>query len=554
MKPLDTADRAARPEMLPPCAETLVVLVELRAGRPTAALRTFLLRDPGTLLTYLSTHRPQTDSNGSLFPSGEDAAEAAERLLQELERRSGGSFADWTTPEARAAYQFSQAARRVARFLAERAGISLEHAEIAALFGNLGQLVQAQASPAAPKVDSPGLSETRALVRRGSLPDWLAKVLLCVDLPAELATKLDAGTQLLLVVQAAIGLVQCQLAEKPLLTVHLLENALVRLHLPSLDRDEVAKLIQAEEGPPGNLASEGALLWRLLHLVPQGRQLADPGYVDGLEREAEKLREYLEQQRLTEADRLNHLKLRAVAELAAGAGHEINNPLAVISGQAQYLLRTEENLGRVRALERIIAQSKRIHELLKDLMLYARPPQLKRKQVNLPKLVRKAIEALEDFALERGVNLNGEESARRISLHADPALLEVAVSSLIRNAIEAAPAGGWARVAIEVPRSGPVEIIVEDNGPGLTAAQREHLFDPFYCGRSAGRGSGLGLSKSWRIAQLHGGEIRFEPLTPQGTRFVLALPATSHQTGRKRSTGTLSRNGLRNGRHRRRRR
>jgi len=66
--------------------------------------------------------------------------------------------------------------------------------------------------------------------------------------------------------------------------------------------------------------------------------------------------------------------------------------------------------------------------------------------------------------------------------------------------------------------------VVEDSGPGPSSNQREHLFDPFYSGRLAGRGRGLGLPTAWRLAREHGGDVRFDPL-PQGpTRFVLSLP------------------------------
>jgi signal transduction histidine kinase len=212
-----------------------------------------------------------------------------------------------------------------------------------------------------------------------------------------------------------------------------------------------------------------------------------------------------------------------LAELAAGAGHEINNPLAVIMGQAQHLLRTEEDRDRARALERIIAQSRRIHLLLKDLMLYARPPQPRPKAVNVRAVVHGCIAGLTEFALERGVRLEHLIPPRGCRVKADPALLTAAITCLLRNAIEAAPARGWVRAQI-VTLKAHVEVVVEDNGPGVPAPQQEHLFDPFYSGRSAGRGAGLGLSKAWRIAQLHGGTLRFQSEPDGPTRFVLILP------------------------------
>ena len=69
-----------------------------------------------------------------------------------------------------------------------------------------------------------------------------------------------------------------------------------------------------------------------------------------------------------------------------------------------------------------------------------------------------------------------------------------------------------------------IELIVENNGPGPEAHQREHMFDPFYSGREAGRGRGLGLSIAWRLARQLGGDVRFEEASAGPTRFVLSLP------------------------------
>jgi signal transduction histidine kinase len=75
-----------------------------------------------------------------------------------------------------------------------------------------------------------------------------------------------------------------------------------------------------------------------------------------------------------------------------------------------------------------------------------------------------------------------------------------------------------------------VDLVVEDNGTGPAPVQREHLFDPFYSGRHAGRGRGLGLPTAWRLAREHGGDVRFECRAGGPTRFVLSLPRGSHAT------------------------
>src|SRR5205807_2101936 len=92
------------------------------------------------------------------------------------------------------------------------------------------------------------------------------------------------------------------------------------------------------------------------------------------------------------------------------------------------------------------------------------------------------------------------------------------------NAIEAAPAEGWAGVRAEADGVEGVALVVEDSGQGPAAADREHLFDPFYSGRKAGRGRGLGLPTAWRLAREHGGDVRHDDNAEGPTRFILSLP------------------------------
>lgn len=101
------------------------------------------------------------------------------------------------------------------------------------------------------------------------------------------------------------------------------------------------------------------------------------------------------------------------------------------------------------------------------------------------------------------------------------------LTAVIRNGIEAATLGGWVR--LECTRhEDSLHFAVEDSGPGLTRDVAAHAFDPFYSGRAAGRGRGLGLSTAWRLANQNGGDVQFEP-TDGPTRFVLTFPLAAPQ-------------------------
>jgi signal transduction histidine kinase len=81
--------------------------------------------------------------------------------------------------------------------------------------------------------------------------------------------------------------------------------------------------------------------------------------------------------------------------------------------------------------------------------------------------------------------------------------------------------GNSSNLKSEIPN---LKLWVSDTGPGIPADIRPHLFDPFFSGREAGRGLGLGLSKAWRIAELHGGTIEVESELEQGAKFSILLP------------------------------
>jgi signal transduction histidine kinase len=242
-----------------------------------------------------------------------------------------------------------------------------------------------------------------------------------------------------------------------------------------------------------------------------------------LEDEVDRLLRLLLDERAGATARLRGQKLAALAEFAAGASHEINNPLAVISGQAQYLLNSEADPARQRALRKVVEQTQRIHQILTDLMQFARPPKPQKRPLDLSDVARAAAEALAGLANEKHVRVELAVPGAPCPVDADAKQVQTAVGCLLRNAIEAAPASGWARVQVESAAE-RVCVVVEDSGPGPTPAQAEHLFDPFFSGRSAARGRGLGLPTAWRLARENGGDVWYEPQPHGPTRFVLSLP------------------------------
>ncbi|MBN1909452.1 MAG: HAMP domain-containing histidine kinase [Pirellulales bacterium] len=220
-------------------------------------------------------------------------------------------------------------------------------------------------------------------------------------------------------------------------------------------------------------------------------------------------------------------KLAAMAEFAAGAGHEINNPLAVIAGRAQLFLQEETDSERRRGLALINAQAKRVYEMIADMRLFARPPEPAFETVDLIGLVDSLIEAFTSSARleELAITLRRTGHAGpRLEIEADPTQLTVALQAICRNSVEAIGHDGRIEINL-VEEADRVRIAVIDDGPGFSDEVRRHLFDPYYSARQAGRGLGLGLSKVWRIVVTnHGGRIDVESLPGQRTVLMLSLP------------------------------
>jgi signal transduction histidine kinase len=225
--------------------------------------------------------------------------------------------------------------------------------------------------------------------------------------------------------------------------------------------------------------------------------------------------------------RLEREKLEALKELAYGASHEINNPLANIAARAQTLLQDESDPNRQKKLSAIHRQAMRAHEMIADLMLFARPPKLTLAPCDLVQIAGRVVNELALIARERDTGLRCEASGNPIELVADETQLAVAIHALIVNAIETVGIGGHVDVVVRETQhdeSAWAEVIVRDDGPGISDHVRGHMFDPFFSGREAGRGLGFGLSKAWRIVTDHGGQVVVQRASHRGAEIAICLP------------------------------
>ncbi len=224
-----------------------------------------------------------------------------------------------------------------------------------------------------------------------------------------------------------------------------------------------------------------------------------------------------------ETDR-RKVKLDALAEFAGGAGHELNNPLAVILGRAQLLLAREDDPESIRSLRAIIVQAQRAHRILRDLMYIARPADPRPRACIVDEILRASLRDAQVEAEARGVRLVGDpRPSLGGKVWADPDPIRHVADILVRNALEATPSGGTVSVGSSSDDQ-TLRWTIKDNGRGLSSHEGAHLFDPFFCGRQAGRGLGLGLPRAARIVERAGGELTWQSTPGQGTSFLVKLP------------------------------
>jgi signal transduction histidine kinase len=145
------------------------------------------------------------------------------------------------------------------------------------------------------------------------------------------------------------------------------------------------------------------------------------------------------------------------------------------------------------------------------------------KQVDAVQIADAVIAELADEAKEQGTVLVRSGDVEPLLFTADPVQLTVALRAVVLNSLQALGAGGRVEIAVQKDGDG-VLFRIADNGPGLSDQAKKHMFDPYYSGREAGRGLGLGLSKCWRIAELHGGTMKVASELGKGATISLHLP------------------------------
>jgi nitrogen-specific signal transduction histidine kinase/CheY-like chemotaxis protein len=232
------------------------------------------------------------------------------------------------------------------------------------------------------------------------------------------------------------------------------------------------------------------------------------------------------QAQLVQADRL-----AAVGTLAAGVAHEINNPLAYVLLNLEYMLRELPKLaGDAERLPRLVERlaearhgAERVSSIVRDLRAFSREDRDERAPVDLRLVLTSAAKVAEPEIRARGRLLEKYEHVPPI--HANGARLEQVFLNLLINAAQALPPSGGGEVRASLYRRGTrVVVEIADTGAGIPAELLDRVFDPFFSTKPIGAGTGLGLPICHSIVTSLGGEISVQSEVGKGSTFHVSLP------------------------------
>ncbi|HSB72621.1 MAG TPA: ATP-binding protein [Candidatus Methylomirabilis sp.] len=255
------------------------------------------------------------------------------------------------------------------------------------------------------------------------------------------------------------------------------------------------------------------------------------GLAETLNRMAAQIQAQLDALQRAQLDRAHEDRLASLGAVAAELVHEMTQPLTAIQGISQGILEQSAELSAEtrQYLRVVVDEARRLRELSQRLREFSRRSQGERRPADLNEIVRDTCLLLRPTARRHEVRIEEQLAPELPEVVVDRQAVAQVLLNLMTNALHAVEsrAQPHVRVGTRVVVSGresAVEVVVEDNGPGIAPEVLPHIFEPFFSTKEPGRGTGLGLSVSKEIVERHGGTMRVEPAPGGGARFVASLP------------------------------
>jgi PAS domain S-box-containing protein len=237
-------------------------------------------------------------------------------------------------------------------------------------------------------------------------------------------------------------------------------------------------------------------------------------------------RDLIEQRRL-ESQLFQAAKMTSMGIMASGIGHELRNPLGIISASAQLAQDHLDNPELISTcLTRIHSATRRAALIIDSLLTFAQPSREVRQAVQVNEVLIATFTLLEYQIRQRQIVFTTVLDPLIPPIIGNPALLQQVFTNLILNACQAMPDGGALAVTSRLSDASTIEISVRDEGCGISTEVLAHIFDPFFTTRPVSQGTGLGLAISYSIVQQHGGQIEVSSQPGAGSSFTVRLPVT----------------------------
>ncbi len=221
----------------------------------------------------------------------------------------------------------------------------------------------------------------------------------------------------------------------------------------------------------------------------------------------------------------HHKRLASLGEMAAGLAHQIRTPLSSLMLYASHLKSANLDAARrSKMTDRVISQVKHLETLVNDMLMFAKGGIVADDAFSLDVLMDELQQLAQESVADSQVSLQFEAAPSEAWLLGNKKILLSAVQNLIDNAVEAMSGAGILRLEVQPAAANSVDIILTDNGPGISSELQERIFEPFYTSRAAGTGLGLAVVKM--VAQAHHGDVWLQSEDGEGCRFGIRLPVT----------------------------
>jgi|GEM_PF-530411 len=244
-------------------------------------------------------------------------------------------------------------------------------------------------------------------------------------------------------------------------------------------------------------------------------------------RQARKLTETSRKMEENQRQLFSSHRLATVGRLAAGAAHEINNPLTIVSLNLQILKRLinqlPDNETLMERLQIIAEQETRISNVIQDLMGFAKPTEPKFCPSDIAEIIAKALSLTKSREPIANIRIDNKLPKTLPQVMVDPQQIEQVFLNLFMNACQAMPQGG-ALTINGVTGDDFIEITVVDTGTGIAKKDLHKIFDPFFTTKLEGEGTGLGLAVCHAIVEHNQGTLRAESTEGNGATFIMRLP------------------------------